>query len=563
MKLLNTTTLQLKDFIDDYHRPPYAILSHTWGEEEVLYEDIIKTVDDWRHRQGASKILGSCKVARSERYGYDWIWIDTCCIEKKSSAELSEAINSMFKWYACSEICIAYLADVRIDREPLSRSRWFERGWTLQELIAPDNLDFWDQDWNFIAGRSEIAGQIAEITDIDLQDLLRVYSIARIMSWASRRRTTRAEDIAYCLLGLFNVSMPLLYGEGGDEAFFRLQMAIVEKSDDQSILAWDRDYGPMGNSPTFARSPEFFRNCGMIQLPYVSRYISKAEKPTTHTSITVTRGDITLNLMVCPCRQLSNWLYHNDGTEFFFGVLDCGLKGYHQLARPALLLERVSETDEFVRADIQLYVLSPDSSPFVPPLQQHDRELPLRQYEACVDYWQFRRVSLPARRKPSTHGLETRLPHLDVGDILDHDLEKCSVTRHYRVCYYVPNQTIDRPGGVVSLRKPGYERVFVFWEPARFFGKYLSVVLSETQLRMIAGGSSMRNMLIDKDLEDNFIFLGEPTMKRLTSNDFTSSTTICSGLEKRNVTATIITREFLGGSAPELRIEVTPLDSGV
>ncbi|KAI0446163.1 HET-domain-containing protein [Xylaria telfairii] len=241
MKLLNTTTLHLKDFTGDKSRPPYAILSHTWGEEEVLYEDIMKGEVQWCHKTGATKVRESCKVAKSDRYECDWIWIDTCCIDKKSSAELSEAINSMYKWYSGSKICIAYLADVRKGKDSLSGSRWFTRGWTLQELIAPRDVDFWDRDWRLINNKFGAAQQIAAITNIDRSDLSLFYSVAQLMSWASGRRTTREEDISYSLLGLFNVNMPLLYGEGQEKAFVRLQMAIIEKCDDQSILAWGGD----------------------------------------------------------------------------------------------------------------------------------------------------------------------------------------------------------------------------------------------------------------------------------------------------------------------------------
>lgn len=257
MRLLDTTTLQLHEFFDE-STPPYAILSHRWGEDEVSLQDY----EDGRKRDGAgyAKILAFCSFAKSQ--SHDWVWIDTCCIDKKSSAELSEAINSMLKWYAKSAVCYAYLHDVRsrysqTAREELFRlSVWFKRGWTLQELLAPSKVVFCDFLWNTIGTKADLAPIIADITGVQtkfLESRRRMYdaSVATKMSWASRRSTTRREDMAYCLMGLFDVNMPLLYGEG-QKAFIRLQLEIIKKSDDESIFAWtsnDPSWGLLAPSP--------------------------------------------------------------------------------------------------------------------------------------------------------------------------------------------------------------------------------------------------------------------------------------------------------------------------
>jgi hypothetical protein len=186
-------------------------------------------------------------------------WIDTCCIDKTSSAELSEAINSMFKWYGDAEICYAYLQDVEgglsLEKQLISfmKSRWFTRGWTLQELIAPSVVLFFAEDWSEIGSRSIFVDTIAQTTGIDRelfndthlsvgstlnQQKLSQYSVAQKMSWASSRETSRLEDEAYCLLGLFGVNMALLYGEGR-MAFIRLQEEIMKRSSDPSIFAWN------------------------------------------------------------------------------------------------------------------------------------------------------------------------------------------------------------------------------------------------------------------------------------------------------------------------------------
>lgn len=199
---------------------------------------------------------------------------DTVCIDKSSSAELSEAINSMYRWYQNAQICYAYLADVTVAEKPrgggsaFERSRWFTRGWTLQELIAPSNLVFYSSDWRRIGTKSELRDIISEITGINVGVLGGTdpdhFSIAQRMSWASKRKTTRVEDIAYCLLGIFGVNMTLLYGEG-ERSFVRLQEEIMKASDDHSLFAWAMgNTDPETGQGLLATSPEEFRNSGSI-----------------------------------------------------------------------------------------------------------------------------------------------------------------------------------------------------------------------------------------------------------------------------------------------------------
>ena len=254
MRLLNTSTLELRTF--DQNRPRYGILSHTWTNDEPPFEAFLP-----RRRQPGSigrlfkkkypKVTMSCKLARKS--GLDWIWIDTCCIDKSSSTELAEAINSMYAWYEASEVCFAYMRDVSHTDDPVSedssfaRSRWFTRGWTLQELIAPRMVEFYSTDWVRIGSKWEYAATIEKITGIHQMVLKEPYfsgmtqlhwSVAQRMSWAANRRTTRPEDLAYSLMGLFNVHMPLLYGEGAQNAFLRLQSEIAKHTNDQSLFAW-------------------------------------------------------------------------------------------------------------------------------------------------------------------------------------------------------------------------------------------------------------------------------------------------------------------------------------
>ena len=286
MRLLKTDTLDFYD-TDISAAPRFAILSHTWYEGEITYQDMLGDRAAIKHKQGFQKVVRFCEQAKASGYAYGWV--DTCCIDKQSSAELSETINSMYRYYAVSAVCFIYLADVTVgagqDVLPMMiNSRWFTRGWTLQELIAPAQRQVFDVAWTPItfsppqddqaADSSAAAGvsmlnkalsRAAEVPPEVLQDRGRVsaFCVAQRMSWAAKRRTTREEDMAYCLMGLFDVHMPAIYGEGGRKAFRRLQMEIMQSSFDQSLFAWR---GPYPSSGLLARSPSDFRCSSNIDI---------------------------------------------------------------------------------------------------------------------------------------------------------------------------------------------------------------------------------------------------------------------------------------------------------
>ncbi len=267
MWLLNTRTYELKRFFSDV--PRYAILSHTWGVDEPTFDDL--ATGSAHLRSGYQKIKQSCAIAAKADISH--IWIDTVCIDKRSSSELSEAINSMYRYYERSDICYAYLEDIssgETAHKKIMGSRWWTRGWTLQEPIAPKEVVFYSTDWFPIASKRDFAPSIFQATGIDESILkysgyLPLVSVAKRMSWAAKRETTREEDIAYCLLGLFGVSMPLLYGEG-HKGFLRPQEEIMKESTDQSLFAWSRvpetvDYTLCG---ILAPHPRYFINSGDI-----------------------------------------------------------------------------------------------------------------------------------------------------------------------------------------------------------------------------------------------------------------------------------------------------------
>lgn len=238
MRLIAATSLELVEYSDERQIPRYGILSHRWQDEEVTYQDMLSRRS--LRRKGYTKLKEFCRQCTFD--GLTHAWMDTCCIDKNSSAELSEAINSMYRWYHNATKCYVFMSDVHAATgSSFTDSEWFQRSWTLQELIAPDNVHFYDVRWKVLGSKVELSKDIEAVTRIP-QDVLHGepssnYSIAQRMSWAARRESTRIEDQAYSLMGLFSVNMPMLYGEG-ERAFIRLQEEIIKYSADQSIFAW-------------------------------------------------------------------------------------------------------------------------------------------------------------------------------------------------------------------------------------------------------------------------------------------------------------------------------------
>lgn len=240
MRLLKSDSrgkLSLTDDLD-HTTYPYAILSHTWGplHSEVLYSDIQFPSD--KNKEGFEKIQFCAKQAGI--HGLTYFWVDTCCIDKTNNNELSEAINSMFRWYRNADRCYVYLHDVsyvsadlnvaeRIWEPAFRRSRWFTRGWTLQELIAPASVEFYSREWTRLGDKISLESLIHEITTIPIAALrgtpLSHFSLDERLRWAANRQTTKEEDRAYCLLGIFETYLPLIYGEK-ENAFVRLKREI-------------------------------------------------------------------------------------------------------------------------------------------------------------------------------------------------------------------------------------------------------------------------------------------------------------------------------------------------
>jgi hypothetical protein len=323
------------------------------------------------------------------RDGLEYICVDTYCINKTSSAELSEAINSMFAWYRQSSVCYVFLEDyTHRSRSNLAKSRWFTRGWTLQELIAPFDVRFYDSSWVMFGDRLQLSSTIGNITSIDHRVLsftltpqalctngtghpmpvllggapcnicrettstllFQSYSVSTKMSWAAGRETTRVEDIAYCMMGIFGVNMPLLYGEGG-KAFRRLQEEIVRRSNDQTILAWRReifageDLLQSSRSSIFASHPAQFRSGNSFDP--IRAQIS--EHSINHSS-----AGIEMDVYLVPCRfyspdaDIRSPNLGSQAGEAWLAVLNCSYKN-DIFSSPALLLEKLESHHKFYR----------------------------------------------------------------------------------------------------------------------------------------------------------------------------------------------------------------------
>jgi hypothetical protein len=238
------------EFIDK-NIPAYAILSHTWlanNHEEISFQDVEAGTGKGKTKAGWEKIQFCADNAAADSLRY--FWIDTCCIKKSSDSELSESLNSMFLWYQRAAKCYVYLSDVSMTRRErkgknidiawehaFRQSRWFTRGWTLQELLAPRSVEFFSREGYLLGDKRSLEGQIHEITGIAILALrgtpLSQFSVDERLLWVEKRQTTRKEDEAYSLLGIFGVYMPPIYGEGRDHAFKRLRREMERSSNDE------------------------------------------------------------------------------------------------------------------------------------------------------------------------------------------------------------------------------------------------------------------------------------------------------------------------------------------
>ncbi|KAL4064878.1 heterokaryon incompatibility protein-domain-containing protein [Scleroderma yunnanense] len=345
----------------------YAILSHRWTDQEVNYDemvDLAKMKRQERHaicrRSGYRKILDSCEQAKRDEY--KWLWVDTCCIDRRSSAELSEVMDSMYRWYENSGTCYVHLHDVHGSSFPTARNdttyansngypEWFSRGWTLQEMIAPSHVQFFNKNWKPIGDKRMLAHTLEEITRVPEQILKDGLSsnrpcVAQIMSWAAKRTTRQLEDRAYSLLGLLDLNMPMLYGEG-KKAFQRLQLEIIRMSNDQSILAW-----LSGNEQTcsiLADDPSCFVDCSEMESMDRKEFIHALEEimPTEDQH---SINDDQFSTFLITNRGIKMWMLLRplkDSDSLFEAWLPC--RRSRSSSQPVRITLALCETNDYYR----------------------------------------------------------------------------------------------------------------------------------------------------------------------------------------------------------------------
>ncbi|KAF8219215.1 hypothetical protein L208DRAFT_1227448, partial [Tricholoma matsutake] len=255
----------------------YAIFSHRWSVQgELTFQDLSKLesineicdcLPQGHCATDLVKLVKFCEAALG--YQCDYVWLDTGCINKQSSAKLEESIRSMFSWYQNSKICIVHLSHTSVPYT-MEQDPWFTRGWTLQELLAPNAIKFFFQSWRPLTPKCNdkipdaklgirLWKVISKITQIPEDQLLNfepgTINVRERMVWASKRKTTRTEDVAYYLIGIFNIPLSITYGEG-QRAFYRLQVEIMQCSHDRGLFAWNGS--PSLHNTMFAAEPEAF-----------------------------------------------------------------------------------------------------------------------------------------------------------------------------------------------------------------------------------------------------------------------------------------------------------------
>ncbi|KAI3326790.1 heterokaryon incompatibility protein-domain-containing protein [Xylariaceae sp. AK1471] len=395
--------------IQELNATKYLIVSHAWGwsnqtnnwgnpQEEIDFEVASMPFTEINRLTSLNKIKSACRLAASRKI--DYVWIDTCCIDQKNSTEVTEGINSMFEWYHKSELCAVYLADLHYENkdgpnelyERLKACRWFERGWTLQELLAPTQVYFYDKNWTFIGTKKDLAVNIESITGIDRESVenpssISLRSIAHKMAWASNRKTTKPEDRAYSLIGIFNVNIPMIYGEGVVRAFHRLQKEITMTTSELSVFGWEdernREFYSM-----LADSPDVFAS-GRDLNGYI---------PEQHYNMTNKGIHMTYSLRKVPRKQ---------GNRCYFQwLLPIGYRSSTESSDPDVIgiLLRKIDTQAFVRYN---------GNSLVRYTEQEFRKFPRTQSQTFYvalspdDYhWRVRQASLHAIFVPQSTTIE-------------------------------------------------------------------------------------------------------------------------------------------------------------
>ncbi|KAF2823360.1 hypothetical protein CC86DRAFT_396160 [Ophiobolus disseminans] len=315
-----------EDLVED-KIPSYAILSHTWGGQEATFRDLrnysnLEEVDT-KVKEGYRKIFFCAQQAMHDNL--DYFWVDTCCIDKTNSQELQEAINSMFRWYQNAKKCYVYLPDVEYNtpdadselgrrwKPAFRKSKWFTRGWTLQELLAPALVAFYSKEGDLLGDKQSLKDTIHEITGIPVEALLGKevsnFSVSERFSWAHNRQTTRPEDGAYCLLGIFGIHLPLIYSEGRANALKRLEKEIRESFEQVASI-------PVNNIDARSRKQEerLGEICSWLSAPDPSTNYHKAHK----------QRQAETGLWLLESAKYAKWKESAASRLWLYGIPGCG-----------------------------------------------------------------------------------------------------------------------------------------------------------------------------------------------------------------------------------------------
>ncbi|KAI1372931.1 HET-domain-containing protein [Hypoxylon crocopeplum] len=543
MWLLHVYTRKLTEYVPG-KAPSYAILSHTWGKDEVTFQDL--SSQDYRHPKGYSKIEGCCRQAAKD--GLQYVWIDTCCINKSSSAELTEGINSMFQWYKKSAVCYVYLSDVSTEDDPFKessefrRSRWFSRGWTLQELLAPTSLAFFDKSWNEAPTgrlnrplgqdpswfsnfdhdlkRPSLLGLLYDITGIPRNVLstgdFSQFCAAARLAWAADRETTRVEDRAYSLLGLLEVNMSLLYGEG-NKAFLRLQEEVIKSRDDDSLLAWgyrlfSKEKSTIYAESVLAESPFYFKNCHSFQELKSEEAVPGILQTTSHSAMT------SIGM------QMARFTHSIDSrNEVFIAILRCHLD--INMSRSHLVIPLVRNeggiTTHFSRA--------PGSVPFLIHESKLFPHLNVNSWKRWRNWRSWRSPSwellapIYIRASPTTKPPLLRLKSREGYTTTNLYIDEVLSAGYEVASFYPPwisRMTGSRSCLELPLGKPGPTRFMViFWRPKGiklsgnlFFAvdigldaSHVGIMNQGTALEYLMGRSRSRSRSLEVDMGLNDI----------------------------------------------------------
>lgn len=322
----------------------YAILSHRWASRELSMGDIRQIHADTPHSatllaQDANfertapayrKIINFS--AKAQELGCFYAWFDSGCIDQSSSAELDESLRSMYNWYQRADVCLVHLAETH-SKEDLRDDEWFERGWTLQELIAPRRLKFFCAEWtemaevrldalvmnkdeawiwdqiSYASGSSAFFSNTCifhiscRLADLDRDEITRfrphTRNARKILTWTAVRRTTRPEDRVYSLLGLLGLDIPIRYGEGFDRAFFRLQIEILQHTDNRSLFVWAGPPSPYHSM--LVAHPVYMDD--ELEAPLIADFLFR-DQAATDQSLPLTNCGLRIHMSVYPLESL-------------------------------------------------------------------------------------------------------------------------------------------------------------------------------------------------------------------------------------------------------------------